>query len=43
MTRRDPRIDAIAASDLSAAAILTALIGMLCAKNILSDDEVQQV
>ncbi len=43
MTKRDPRIDAIAASDLSAAAILAALIGMLCAKNILSDDEVQQV
>ena len=35
MTKRDARIDAIAASDLSSAAIR--------AKNILSDDQVQEV
>ncbi len=32
MAERDPRIDAIAASDLSSAAILAALIGTLGAK-----------
>lgn len=39
----DPRIDAIAASDLSSAAILASLIGMLGAKSLLSDEEVQEV
>jgi hypothetical protein len=39
----DPRIGAIAASDLSSAAILASLIGMLGAKDILSDDEVREV
>lgn len=39
---RDPRIDAIAASDLSSAAILASLVGMLGAKGILSDDEVRE-
>ncbi|MFU0503611.1 hypothetical protein [Pseudaminobacter sp. NGMCC 1.201702] len=43
MTERDPRIDAIAASDLSSAAILAALIGMLGAKGVLSDEEVREV
>lgn len=43
MTRRDPRIDAIAASDLSSSAILAALIGTLGAKSILSDEEVREV
>jgi hypothetical protein len=43
MTNRDPRIDAIAASDLSSAAILAALIGMLGAKGVLSDKEVREV
>jgi hypothetical protein len=43
MTGRDPRIDAIAASDLSSAAILAALIGALGAKGILDDDEVRKV
>jgi hypothetical protein len=43
MTERDPRIDAIAASDLSSAAILAALIGALGAKGVLSDDEVREV
>ena len=37
---RDPRIDAIAPSDLSSAAILTALIGALGAKG---DEEVREV
>jgi hypothetical protein len=40
---RDPRIDAIAASDLSSAAILAALIGALGAKGILADEEVREV
>jgi hypothetical protein len=43
MTGRDPRIDSIAASDLSSAAILASLIGTLGAKGILSDDEVREV
>jgi hypothetical protein len=43
MTGRDPRIDAIAASDPSSAAILAALIGALGAKGILTDDEVREV
>lgn len=43
MIKRDDRIDAIAASDLSSAAILAALIGMLGAKGVLSDDEVREV
>jgi hypothetical protein len=33
---RDPRLDAVAASDLSSAAILASLIGMLGAKGILA-------
>lgn len=43
MSERDPRIDAIAASDLSSAAILAALIGTLGAKGTLSDGEVREV
>ncbi|MEI5680468.1 MULTISPECIES: hypothetical protein [unclassified Mesorhizobium] len=43
MSNRDPRIDAIAASDLSSAAILASLIGMLGAKGVLSDGEVREV
>lgn len=43
MIDRDPRIDAVAASDLSSAAILAALIGTLGAKGILSDGEVREV
>ena len=43
MIKRDPRIDAIAASDLSSAAILAALIRMLGATGVLSDGEVQEV
>lgn len=41
--KRDPRVDAIAASDLSSAAILAALIGMLGAKGLLSNREVREV
>ena len=41
--KRDPRIDAIAASDLSSAAILAALIGALGAKGVLSGREVREV
>lgn len=40
---KDPRIDAVAASDLSSAAILASLIGMLGAKGVLSDEEVREV
>jgi hypothetical protein len=43
MSDRDPRIDAIAASDLSSAAILGALISVLGAKGILSDEDVREV
>lgn len=43
MADRDPRIDAIAASDLSSASILASLIGMLGAKGVLSDEEVREV
>lgn len=39
----DPRIDAVAASDLVSASVLASLIGMLGAKGILSDDEVREV
>lgn len=41
--KRDLRIDAVAASDLSSAAILAALIGMLGAKGLLSNREVREV
>lgn len=41
--KRDPRLDALAASDLSSAPILAALIGMLGAKGTLSDREVREV
>lgn len=43
MSNRDARLDAIAASDLSSAAILAALLGILGAKGILSDEEVREV
>lgn len=39
----DPRIGAIAASDLSSAAILASLVGMMGAKGILSDGEVREI
>lgn len=39
----DPRIDAIASSDLVSASVLASLIGMLGAKGVLSDDEVREV
>jgi hypothetical protein len=35
MRERDPRLDAVAASELSSAAILASLIGMLGAKGML--------
>jgi hypothetical protein len=43
MTERDPRLDAIAASDLVSSSVLAALVGMLGAKGILSDEEVREV
>lgn len=43
MSERDPRIDAIAASDLSSAAIIAALVGMLRTKGVLSREEVREV
>lgn len=39
----DPRISAIAASDLVSASVLASLLGMLGAKGILSDAEVREV
>jgi hypothetical protein len=39
----DPRISAVAASDLVSASVLASLIGMLGAKGILSDEEVREV
>jgi len=39
----DPRIDALAASELVSSALLASLTAMLGAKGILSDDEVRQV
>lgn len=39
----DPRIDAVAASDLVSASVLAALVGMLGAKGVLSDNEVREV
>lgn len=39
----DPRIEAIAASDLSSAAILAVLIEMLGAKGVLSTEQVREV
>ncbi|WP_018428253.1 hypothetical protein [Hoeflea sp. 108] len=43
MTGRDPRIDALAASELVSSSLLASLIGMLGAKGILSDEEVREV
>jgi hypothetical protein len=40
---RDSRLDAIAASDLVSASVLAALVGMLGAKGVLSDEEVREV
>lgn len=40
---KDPRIKAIAASDLVSASVLASLVGMLSAKGILSDEEVREV
>jgi hypothetical protein len=40
---RDPRIDAVAASDLVSASVLASLIGALAGKGILTDDEVREV
>lgn len=40
---RDPRIDAVAASDLVSASVLASLIGALAGKGILSNDEVREV
>ena len=39
----DPRIPAMAASDLVSASVLASLIGMLGAKDILSDGEVREI
>lgn len=39
----DPRINAVAASDLVSASVLASLIGMLGAKCLLSDEEVREV
>lgn len=39
----DPRIPAMAASDLVSASLLASLIGMLGAKDILSDGEVREI
>lgn len=39
----DPRISAIAASDLVSASVLASLVGMLGAKGTLSDDEVREI
>lgn len=39
----DPRIDAVAASDLVSSSVLASLVGMLGAKGILSDEEVREV
>lgn len=43
MLERDPRIGAVAASDLVSASVLASLVGMLGAKGILSDEEVREV
>lgn len=40
---RDPRIDAVAASDLVSSSVLAALVGMLGAKGVLTDEEVREV
>lgn len=39
----DPRIPAMAASDLVSASVLASLTGMLGAKDILSDGEVREI
>lgn len=43
MTDRDPRLDAVAASNLSSAAILAALVGALGEKGVLSATEVREI
>ncbi|PWJ80597.1 hypothetical protein C7441_112139 [Pseudaminobacter salicylatoxidans] len=43
MAKRDPRIDAVAASDLASAATLASLIGTLASKGLLSDQEVRDL
>ena len=41
--KANPYLNAVAASDLSSAAILASLIGMLGAKGILSDADIREV
>lgn len=41
--KRNPAIDAVAASDLVSSSVLAALIGMLGAKGVLSDVEVREI
>lgn len=41
--RKEPRISAVATSDLVSASILASLIGMLAGKGVLSDEEVREV
>lgn len=40
---RDPRLDAIAASDLVSASVLASLVGTLAGKGILTDDETREI
>jgi hypothetical protein len=39
----DPRVDALAASELVSSSLLASLVGMLGAKGILSDQEVREI
>ncbi|CAM5545479.1 hypothetical protein ATER59S_04407 [Aquamicrobium terrae] len=43
MSERDPRIDAVAASDLVSASVLASLIGTLAGKGVLTDDETREI
>jgi|APFEC2959095171_1045051.scaffolds.fasta_scaffold18808_2 hypothetical protein len=39
----DPRVDALAASELVSSSLLASLVGMLGAKGVLSDQEVHEI
>ncbi|MRX37037.1 hypothetical protein IG197_20015 [Aminobacter sp. SR38] len=39
----DPRVDALAASELVSSSLLASLVGMLGAKGIFSDEEVREI
>lgn len=41
--KNDPRLDAVAASDMVSAAVLASLVGALANKGVLTDQEVHEI